>query len=518
MGSLYDRLSFAWCAAAKSAAGVVSIATDGTLSCATDCIAEFHRINDVGRGGWGCARGCAVCVVCVLAVGRSARTLSLLWKMPMTAAAPSVGARVTICGLKAKPELNGKRGLVVTPLDDATGRAGIKVAGSGAVLSLKVANLELDKEPSTGAADKLKSLSLDGAKPGASPVDNGFTGLALNGQCDELKALIDAKADVNQRDTAGNTALICAAFVGHTECVRLLIDAKAWLDAAMPRAGFTALMVAHQRAASSESRSSHADCVRLLEEATRTADVLIEPIGPGVPVPTTVRLTAFGPAWPTAAPPDSSPAAVAGAGAHAPPARGTSLGVVSTMKQPQNLITWLRYHRERCGVKRFYLRLEDSPQLVPLLRQAPWKDCVRCTFIELINVQADVSRTMVRQAEFVDQMIVQARAEGEVTHLLHIDDDELLYCHGGMDALHRLLEVAPTQVSDLHLYNVEALHASPESEDPFKTCCAFRHRRSQYGAYANGKSIGSLAHPDLHANGVHHFATMSDSVLQVSCC
>ena len=55
------------------------------------------------------------------------------------------------------------------------------------------------------------------------------------------------------------------------------------------------------------------------------------------------------------------------------------------MKQPQNLITWLRYHREQCGVKRFYLRLEDSPQLVPLLRRAPWKDCVRYTFIELIK-------------------------------------------------------------------------------------------------------------------------------------
>jgi ankyrin repeat protein len=39
-----------------------------------------------------------------------------------------------------------------------------------------------------------------------------------------MKLLIDNHCDVNVNDTDGDTALICAAFNGHSECVKLLID------------------------------------------------------------------------------------------------------------------------------------------------------------------------------------------------------------------------------------------------------------------------------------------------------
>jgi ankyrin repeat protein len=39
-----------------------------------------------------------------------------------------------------------------------------------------------------------------------------------------VKLLIDNHCDVNVRNSKGNTALILAAYNGHSECVKLLID------------------------------------------------------------------------------------------------------------------------------------------------------------------------------------------------------------------------------------------------------------------------------------------------------
>ena len=57
----------------------------------------------------------------------------------------------------------------------------------------------------------------------------------------------------------------------------------------------------------------------------------------------------------------------------APPA---TIGLVCMTKKPCCLETWLRYHRDVCGVLRFYLRVEDTPELAELLGRAPWDACV----------------------------------------------------------------------------------------------------------------------------------------------
>ena len=43
--------------------------------------------------------------------------------------------------------------------------------------------------------------------------------------------LLDHKADVEARNAAGMTALIQAGLQGHTECIRVLLDANANIDA-----------------------------------------------------------------------------------------------------------------------------------------------------------------------------------------------------------------------------------------------------------------------------------------------
>jgi ankyrin repeat protein len=47
---------------------------------------------------------------------------------------------------------------------------------------------------------------------------------ARDDDADILQSLLDAGADINAKDTAGYTALMWAAGLGHTDTVKLLLD------------------------------------------------------------------------------------------------------------------------------------------------------------------------------------------------------------------------------------------------------------------------------------------------------
>ena len=57
------------------------------------------------------------------------------------------------------------------------------------------------------------------------------------------------------------------------------------------------------------------------------------------------------------------------------------IALVSMVKQPTNLPTWLRYHCHVLGVERFYIRLEDSPELAELLSRAPFAGKLSALFV-----------------------------------------------------------------------------------------------------------------------------------------
>ena len=82
---------------------------------------------------------------------------------------------------------------------------------------------------------------------------------------------------------------------------------------------------------------------------------------------------------------------------------------------------------------------------------------------------------MDRQDSHIRSVLPHARAHG-LDFLLHIDDDELLYCPGGLDALHAALRSAPAHAADLHLHNLEALLPSADVTDAFRQVTAFRHK------------------------------------------
>ena len=111
---------------------------------------------------------------------------------------------------------------------------------------------------------------------------------------------------------------------------------------------------------------------------------------------------------------------------------------------------------------------------------------------------------MDRQSGHIASVIPRARAAG-LTHLLHIDDDELVYCPSGPRALLAELASAPAGKPDVHLCNVEALLDSTDCSSPFLEARAFRHFPTRYCSYTNGKSFGKLSDAGLQAHGPHHF-------------
>lgn len=110
------------------------------------------------------------------------------------------------------------------------------------------------------------------------------------------------------------------------------------------------------------------------------------------------------------------------------------------------------------------------------------------------------------------QAMVRGQKDG-LSHLMTIDDDELLFCPAGCAALHAALAAAPEPALVLH--NLEAL--APAADQPvtdwrargvasfFGRSVAFRHNTSSYAGYRHGKAVGAL-HRGLKPAGCCRFS------------
>jgi len=176
------------------------------------------------------------------------------------------------------------------------------------------------------------------------------------------------------------------------------------------------------------------------------------------------------------------------------------------------LSTWLHYHRSAAGVCKFYVRVEDTPELAILFETVPWDDVVVASF--RTGMPSRDNRLLgSRQADFMREAIIAARDDG-LTHLLHIDDDELLYLPHGLAALHAALRNQwHMNAASLHARTLEALVPSIHCADAFAEAVCFRHRPWEYGSYgyppSSGKSFGVLRCDDLCPNGPHHWGLSS---------
>ena len=180
------------------------------------------------------------------------------------------------------------------------------------------------------------------------------------------------------------------------------------------------------------------------------------------------------------------------------------IAIVSMTKNPLAFRTWLLHHRE-IGVEHFFLRVEDTPKLKTMLTKKPWSQCTTVTYAQ---GEQSYFTQMDRQDKHVNLSTKHAREMG-YTHLMHIDDDELIYCAAGPDAFRQYL--GSTKADCIKMKNIEAVYDRSECDNPFKTTL-FCTRPSMYTAYVNGKSIGALRCPTLKMNGPHDFTGNVDHI------
>ena len=200
----------------------------------------------------------------------------------------------------------------------------------------------------------------------------------------------------------------------------------------------------------------------------------------------------------------------------APPLSCIRLGAVCTTKQPVCLEQWLAHHANRCGVIRFYILVESTPELSELLERKPWSTMVEVTWTT--QTQASWEAMQVRQTHHVQHAIAQALADG-LTHLVHLDDDELLFAPSGWASLHEHLGAMSDAQCEAHALTLEALAPHHECEEPFREVRCFRHDRRRYTGYgahvgSAGKSIGKLigGMTPLEPCGPHHFRRSGPTV------
>ena len=181
------------------------------------------------------------------------------------------------------------------------------------------------------------------------------------------------------------------------------------------------------------------------------------------------------------------------------PAAVAPIAIVSMMKRPKNMETWLAHHRTM-GIARFYIRLEDTPSLEEYLAEQP--DVVVWTGQSTgKNEYTDKQR---RQDDLVNKALQQAAQDG-MSWIIHIDSDELL---AGPDGVLDEVRALPDNVRVFWMQNEEAKFAAiPRSTDQCFAAATFVNcskNPDQCASYGNGKGGGRVA-PDVSSHGPHRF-------------
>jgi hypothetical protein len=195
------------------------------------------------------------------------------------------------------------------------------------------------------------------------------------------------------------------------------------------------------------------------------------------------------------------------------------IGIVSMMKNPDNIDEWLQHHRE-LGITEFYIRLEKNVKKTVKKNVEKEKDDVE----DYLRGQQDVVLTLgdssgkneykeiqKRQQKMVDEGLKNALQRGTVDWLIHIDADELLY--GSLDEIISF----PPSVRVFWMDNEEAVYDDIPKEGQscfqasrFRNCQQMAKKGDMSCAsYANGKAGGRVA-PDVRFGGPHRFFTSLD--------
>jgi hypothetical protein len=176
-------------------------------------------------------------------------------------------------------------------------------------------------------------------------------------------------------------------------------------------------------------------------------------------------------------------------------APASTVAIASVMYNPVDLSAWMAHHRA-LGVRRFYVRLEDSPGHVEYMRSS------NDVLLELgtrDRENGNYFSIMDRQKRFVDLAIEHSIASGDVDFVFNIDADELLI--GDLKTLDRL----PEKVKCVHLKNAEAVYDGTEEgcfdTKRFRMCSIDSRCRSYINGKGGGRAVAGVAQ-----SGPHYFS------------
>jgi hypothetical protein len=171
----------------------------------------------------------------------------------------------------------------------------------------------------------------------------------------------------------------------------------------------------------------------------------------------------------------------------------SNVGLITFMRKPIDLKIWLDHHRN-LGVAKFFIRVEDTPELEPYLKNQ--KD-VWLEMSESDKTGNNYQTLFDRQVVFIDKILDIAKSHN-IDFVFNVDVDELL--HGSLNFLDDLDE----NNKCLIIENVEAVYSENEescfSTNKFLRCA----KTDKCRAYANGKS-GARVTEGVSAGGVHGF-------------
>lgn len=182
------------------------------------------------------------------------------------------------------------------------------------------------------------------------------------------------------------------------------------------------------------------------------------------------------------------------------------VAIVSMMKNPKNLKYWLDYHK-KIGIDYFYIRLEDSDDLLPILNN-----------YENLNIEIGTSNDtpsreynsddpgefqMRRQRDLMSQTLEKAVNDG-IGWIIHIDSDELIDCDG------KIQDNIKKEIQDhMHVFairNFEARYKDIPNETD--NCFAYKElidcSKGGCTSYANGKGMARVS-PLIKEAGVHRY-------------
>jgi hypothetical protein len=180
----------------------------------------------------------------------------------------------------------------------------------------------------------------------------------------------------------------------------------------------------------------------------------------------------------------------------------TQIAIVSMMKKPKNIDTWLDYHRYM-GIRHFYIRLEDTEELIDFLKSQP-DVTLEIGSSTNVNEYEDIQR---RQFSTVTSALKEMSRKDDIDWLIHIDSDELL--QGNLSEIEKL----PKNVRTFYMKNYEAVYKNvPEAKDSCFEAKEFRDCSTPGSgcvAYANGKG-GGRVESDVQCYGPHRFKSTQD--------